>query len=854
MIALIRLGWRDLARNRRFSLLFIGNLSIGLLGFLLVLSFAGSVDRHLSAHLRDMLTGDLMLQSSRPLTNQEREICRTIVGESGRFSNQTSLYTMLKGKSGAKLFQVIAIDEAYPLYGRFQFAEGVFASERRPAASLQQHRQVLMSLETARSLGRVPGEPLAIGQADFTLAPCFDQAPGGDLTALDLAPRIYLGLSHLDATGLIRFGSRITYKTFIRVPETADSAAIAAQLTQTFERLSTTTPEVRVVTLAEGNRRLGQILDFFYAFLGLASMVALMLAALTSAHLYREHLHQGVKEQAILLSLGASHRQCLLLAVGKLVLLGLIAACLATAATWLLLPVFGRLMPDLLPAGLIISLEVKTVLFAMLIGTTGSPLFCLPLVLRIRSVRPLFLLQEQGTLLQEPGQPTAKTIVASLPALGLLLVLSLSLSLNLMHGLVFTVGLLLLVVLFASIAAWFFRSCQRWSSSTPSFLWRIIWRNLYRNRRAATAVFVALSTALLLINVITQLEKGLTAEIAAPEDIELPNLFLVDIQEEQAPALTRFFKDNQVLLSPLAPMVQGRIVRINGTPFARWRGQHQIEGERGLQRTEFNFSSRLTLDSSESVVAGPPLSTVVWQATSSQPFGISIEKEFAQRLRVGIGDRMVVDIQGIEMEGEIVNLRQVRWISFQPNFFMLTQPGVLDEAPKTYLASVSRVSAAVKNDLVNRLSASFPNISVIDVNGMVNQLLSVAGQLTQAFRCMAALSLVVGLMMVVAVARQEALQREQEINLLRVLGASKNRIRLLLLLEFGVVASVAAAVAFACSLLGSAVLAWLIFDHLWAMPWLSGALLLLAPVVVCGMSAVLAVNTVICRKPVQLLH
>lgn len=853
MMALVRLGWRDLARNRRFALLFICNLSIGLIGLLLVGSFARSVDHHLATHLREMLTGDLMVQSSRPLTDQEEKISRTIAGSGSRFSRQISFYTMVKGGSSAKLTQIVAIDEAYPLYGRFLFSEYSHPPEPHPITGLQQHRQVLMSPETARSFGRVPGEKLSIGQAEFTVAPWFEREPGGDLTALNLAPKIYVGLPHLEEAGLIRFGSRITYKTFIRLPETADSAAIASQFTQAFERLTNNTPEIRVVTAADGNRRLERILGYFNSFLGLASMVALALAAMTSAHLYREHLHNGLRELAILLSLGASHRQCVFLALGKLTLLGLAATCVAAGATWLLLPLFGNLMPGLLPAGLVLHLDPKTFILVLLIGTVGSTLFCLPILLRIRSVHPISLLREHDTFLHRPLQHSKQTIVASLPTLALLLALTLSLSLTPVHGLVFAAGMLLLVTLFTLIGTWFFRCCRRWST-TDLLVWRITWRNLYRNRRGATAVFVALTTALLLINIIPQVEKGLTAEVAAPEGIELPNLFLIDIQEEQRQPLIEFFANNGGLLSPLAPMVQGRIVSINGMPFARWRQLHQTDDQRVLQRTEFNFSSRITLDASETVVAGPPLNTAAWQAGSAQPFGLSMEKEFSKRLRVGIGDRMVVDIQGIEMEGEIVNLRQVRWISFQPNFFMLTQPGVLDEAPKTYLASVSRVPSTSKNEVVNQLTAAFPNISVIDVNGMVSQLLQIAGQLTNAFRFIAGLTLVTGLMTVIAIARQEALQREVEINLLRVLGARRNSIRLLLLLEFGAVASVAAATAFACSLLSSYVLAWLMFDRLWTLPWLSSALLLLAPMAVCGLTAVLAANAVIRRKPSSLLH
>jgi putative ABC transport system permease protein len=119
---------------------------------------------------------------------------------------------------------------------------------------------------------------------------------------------------------------------------------------------------------------------------------------------------------------------------------------------------------------------------------------------------------------------------------------------------------------------------------------------------------VALGTALLLVNLIPQVEKGLTAEIGQPEGLELPDLFLIDIQEEQQQSLRHFFQNETALLSPLAPMVQGRIVRINGQPFAQWRQQHRNGDERGLRRTEFNFSSREQLDASEIVVEGPPIS------------------------------------------------------------------------------------------------------------------------------------------------------------------------------------------------------------------------------------------------------
>ena len=850
MNPLVRLGWRDLTRNRRFSLLFIVNLALGLTGLLLTGSFSASLDRHLATHLKEIVTGDLILQATRPLTERELDISRTVAGPGSRFSRQVSFYTMVRAGGVSKLAQIVAIDDAYPLYGGFRSAGHPLD---QAAAELQLEPRVLMSRETARSFGLAPGDTLAIGEARFAVAPLFDHEPGGDFTSLTLAPKIYLGLPHLDRSGLIRFGSRVNYKHFIRLPDAVDGAAVAARLAAGLEPLAKT-PEIRMSTPVDVNRRMGRVIGYFNSFLSLTAMVSLALAGLAAAYLFREHLLTKMHEIAVLLSLGASRRQCLLLAMAQSALLGLIAASAALVLAWLLLPLFAGLFSGLVPAGLDVPLDQSTVALALLVGALGSPLFCLPGVLRILTVRPLLLLQEQAAALPEPHQGRGRTVAALAPALILLLLLTLGLSQSPLQGFVFTAGLAGLIALFSLAATLLFLGCRRWSAATAHLTRRLVWRNLYRNRRAGTAVFVALATALLLVNLIPQIEKGLTAEIGQPEGMELPDLFLIDIQEEQGQPLLRFFQEEDALLSTLSPMVQGRIVSINGQPFARWRQQHPTGDDRGLRRTEFNFSSRVRLDASETVIAGPELPTVPWQAEANQPFALSLEQEFSKRLQVGIGDRMVVDIQGIEMEGRIVNLRQVRWNSFQPNFFMLVQPGVLDDAPKTYLASVSRVEKTRKDALVNRLTAAFPNISVLDVTGTVGQMVQLAGRLTLSLRFLAGLAMATGLVTVVAIARQEALRREQEINLLRVLGAGRNTIRTLLILEFAFLAAAAALAALFLSTLCSFGISWLLFDRLWQFQWQSGVVLLLAATLACSLTALAAAEAVIRRTPVTLLH
>lgn len=848
MKVLLRLGLRGLARNPRFTLLFLLNLALGLTGFLLISSFGASLDRHLGTHLREILTADLVLKSSRPVSEAELERAHRLIGQGSTVSEQISFYSMVSGNGMARLVQVVAIDAAYPLYGTFRFAGD--PAPARVVDELQRQPQVLMSRETGQVLGLQPGDSLKIGQSGYRVVTFFSQDPGGEFTTLTLAPKVYLGLPQVRDSGLIRFGSRISYKHFIRLPAAVDPAPVFAQLTAAFSGQAGSPAEVRVANTV--NRRLGQIVEYFLGFLGLTAMVALMLSGLTASSLFREHFQARWREIAILLSLGASRGQCLALFVGQLALLGLLAALLAVLFAWLLLPLFGQVFVGLIPAQLALNLDPTSGWITLLVGTIGGSLFCLPVYRRIFLLRPLALLQEPLGIGPCGWRESLVTLALLLPALTLLTLLAAVISGSLRQGAFFTLGLLGLVLLLALTASLLLAGCQRWSQ-TSGLSARIVCRNLSRNRLSATAMFVALATALLLLHLVPQLENGLAAEIGQPEEGERPVFFLVDIQEEQRQPLRAFFKNSGQLLSPLAPMVQGRIVRVNGEGLRQWLSRRP-EAEQGLgQRTTFNFSSREQLDPSETMIKGLPMSAQPWSGAADQPFEISIEQQFGERLGVSINDRLVIDVLGIELEGRIVNLRKVRWNSFQPNFFLLVQGGVLDEAPKTFLASVSRVNAAEKEGLMHRLVEQFPNVSVIDVTRTVAQLQDIGSKLTQSLRFMAWLALATGLVAVVAIARQEALRREREINLLRVLGAGSGRIRLLVMLEFGFLGGMAALAATVLSYGCSYVLAWWLFDRLWGFQWQWGLVILAAAPLLCALIAALASDAVIRRKPVALL-
>jgi putative ABC transport system permease protein len=233
---------------------------------------------------------------------------------------------------------------------------------------------------------------------------------------------------------------------------------------------------------------------------------------------------------------------------------------------------------------------------------------------------------------------------------------------------------------------------------------------------------------------------------------------------------------------------------------------------------------------------------------------LSLEIDFAERLGIGLGDTLSFDVQGVVVEGEVVSLREVRWNSFQPNFFVVFQPGVLEDAPAVYLASIPQLPPDQRDALQASLATAFPNVSSIDVTRAVARLLGLIDQLQWALAGSAALSLAVGWLLVTALARDAARERRWEINLLKVLGAELRDIRRCLDVEFALLGGLAAAVGTAVSLVAAAVLARFVIEVPWAPALAPLAVTLIGIPVLCVVCSRIGARAVLRERPLALLQ
>ena len=848
----LRLALRQLRNDPRFATAFVACLALGLAGFVALDAFEDAVSGELRARSQAWLGGDLVVESRRPLSAEEIAGFDAQAGPGAEIASRVELFSMAAAGGRARLVELCAIDDAYPLYGEIAL-EGLGAAGPTERRALREERGLWADPALLRALGAGAGDEIALGSASFRVQGAIARDTGRAASSFSLAPRVYVAQGSLPGTGLVATGSRIEYRRLYRLASgDADTVAHAMRLARSDPQI-----EVRAHGEAAGelSRAWGRVTDA----LSLVSLAAVFLACVGAAHLFRAHLLRRQGDVAILLALGATRRRAEQIFLQELTLLGVAAGLLASGLGALLLPLCARLAQDTLPAGFSPRVGASAIAVATALATAAGIASCLSLLARLRALRPAQLFAEAPAPALGVARPLAA--LAWSPAALLFVGVCLWRAPGVAAGVWFAGLFAGALALLAAIGAGALRA-----AAWPSPRWlelRLALRELARGGAGALSCFAALSLCVLLQGLAPQLRASLARDLEAPGESGLPSLFLFDIQPEQREALAAHVAEHGARLTRVSPLVRARLTSLRGEPVrdrddgeapaARARlARDDDEDGRRLRTRGYNLSYRDELAPGERLLAGRPFSP--GGARGDGPAEISLEQSFAERLGVGLGDALGFDVQGVPVEGRVVSLREVRWQSFEPNFFVLFQSGVLEDAPQTFLASVPTLPESEREALQASLADAFPNVSSVDVTRTVERLLTLASRLEWALRGTSLLSLAVGLAVVFAIARDRARARRLETNLLKVLGADFRRVRRAQDLEYGLLGLCAALAGTAVCAVASASLARGVLGVAWTpdpAPLWTGAL---GVPLACVAAARLASGAVLRERPLALLQ
>ena len=817
----LKLAFRELLNNRRFSLFFIFNLALGLAGFIALDSFKESLDNHLGQNSKAILGADIALTSYLPFEEKTLDALEARFPQNTLSTRKTSLFTMVATEDQTRLVQITGIEKEYPFYGKMVLKNNGVVESKNVEQSLALSGEAWVYPELLFMLGLKLGGSLKIGEKKFRIADTVLDDPSSSFSSFGLAPRVYLAYSQMQETALLSKKSRISYQRLYRLPDGTDLSGLVVKLQNKINSFEGSDSKIRILTHKRAGNNLGRLLGYLNDYLGLVAMIAVFLAGIGAAYLFRNYLVHRFREISILMSLGATRQQTYRMVLWQLGLLGTGAALIAIIISLAILPLLPLLLKQFLPNGFETQLSLGSLLFALVLGGVGSLVFCLPVLSRIRTVQPLQLFHKN--IGQQDATPVLwRQALSYLP----LLILSWSLSVWQSHSLIVGsafVGMLLASILFLGSIAWLVLFLAgKLSQTSGSTMKRLAFRNLQRNRTGAISCFLALALGTLLINLIPQIYQGLQEEVSRPDDFRIPSLFLFDIQPEQMEPLQKTLSAEKVNLNYLSPIVRARLEKVNGNKFDANSKEVSLtreqERQQNFRRHNLNLSYRTQLSDSEQIVEGRPMTTN-FDLDSGKPAEISLEVRYAERMGFKLGDLLTFNVQEVLVEAIVINLRRVQWNSFQPNFFILFQPGVLEDAPGTFVGSIGGLVASRRMNVQNLIVSDYPNVSVIDVTRMVGRVLKISDQMVLALRLMAYLSILAGLVVVFSIARHEVEGRLWELNLLKVLGARFSDIQKMIQIEFAVLGIFAGLFGVAVSLIMSYGISWWFFENLWKWTW-----------------------------------
>jgi putative ABC transport system permease protein len=851
----VKLAVRELRNDPRFALFFAINLALGLSGFVALDALESSVASELQARSKVFLGADIAVSSRRPMTVDERSALAAAAAAEST-SDWVELFSMASGSAAedgaqpgsggvarARLVEIRAIDASFPLYGEIVLG-GVGSAGSQQRSRLAAGGAWVDRLLLAQ-LGVAVGDSLKIGSASFEIQHRVDRDSGRMGGDFGVAPRIYISLDRLDTTGLIATGGLASFRQLFRLAADRDSETTALRMSRVVSD-----PTIRVRSHQSATRELARGFAGVNDYLGLISLIAVFLAALGASHLFREFLSRRVRDVAILLCLGATRVRAQGVFVVQVWLLALAAALIATLIAAIVLPLAGEAAAAFSSSAISPRVGARSLALALALSLAGSTAACLPLLIRIRGLRPAELFIEHA----RPSLDTGRDLVLLVPALLLFWGAAVWRVDDLRIGSLFAGLFALALAVFALLG----RALLRGLDALPRLRWiaaRLAVRHLSQARASALGGFVSIALCAFLVSLAPQLQGAVQRDLDPPNGGRLPSLFLFDIQPEQLAGLSLHVAASGLELRKPSPMVRARLGTVNGRP---------ADG-RSTGRTynlTYPLAGSLTgpvgrvAEPSERLIAGTPFPLTPQSAGDSEadPAPVSLERRFAARLGVGIGDKLSFDVQGVPIFGRISSLREVRWNSFQPNFFVSFAPGVLEQAPQTMLASLPPLAEAERERLQASIVDQFPNISVIDVTAAVRRMLGMLGRLQWALQSTASVSLVVGMLLIYAVARDQARARRAETNLLKVLGADFRTVRSAVDIEFGLMGALATVLGIAASVAGGAVLASLALEAKWTISWLPVFGVGTAAPILCVLTARLATRKVLRESPLALLQ
>jgi putative ABC transport system permease protein len=750
------LAFRLLSRDRRS-----GELSILILALIIAVTsssaislFADRLHRTMSTQAAEFLAADLVITTPELIPDHWLTKANKLNLEQARTAEFS---TVLIENDELLLAGVKAVSNHYPLRGYLKtiqpdnYSEEEIKHQGPATGKAWVDRRVLSTLKLSI------GDQLIVGEKSLTISQVISYEPDkrGDLYSL--SPRVMINDADLNATQVLKPGSHVHY--FFQFSGSAKSL-------KQFNRWLK--PQLnasqRLMDIHEDRPELGNALNRAEQYLGLSSIIVILIAGVAIAMSTRRYSERHFNTTAIMKCLGSSQNEILRLYLYQFIILGISACILGLIFGWFAQEMLFFLLRDLLPAK-VASPGMIAILLGFISGLAILLAFALPPLLRLKKVSPLRVLRRELDPL-----PSSAWFVYGL-ALSLIGLLIWKYTEDFkMTGIIIGGGIVTTVV--SGISLYGILILSRKALPFVGLSWRFGLQGLLRSPQASVGQILAFSITLLAMilsfTVRTELLDNWQKQL--PENA--PNHFVLNIFPQQLNAFKQQLQQKKITDSSFYPVVRGRLIKINDIAVQQIVSKDS-QGERATHR-DLSLTWAKTLPEDNKTIAG------VWDAIEKNQ--VSVEQKLAKSLNVKLGDKLTFTIGSQQMYATVSHIRSVQWDTMKPNFYMIFSPKTIETYATTYITSFYLADNNKK--VLNTLVKQFSGITVLEVDLLLRQFKKILTQLTAAINYLLYFALLAGFTVLFAAVYSTLDNRIYEGSLMRTLGASRALLRKAHLIEF----------------------------------------------------------------------
>ena len=786
---------KDLSRNYKKISSIIVTLFISLFILSAIFTIEDSLKKELNDNAKVLLGGDLEIDYNRNqgdlnLVNKVKEF--STVSQMIEFS--TMLSTTGREKNKSLFTRIKTVDEKYPLYG-----EVVYEPEDAYERMQKEPKTILINESLSKTLNIKINDKVKVQDQSFIVVGIIKSVPdvSGFVAFGDWA---LAGKQTLEILKLNGIGSFLNYEYKVKFKPSDDPEKIESKIKDIFkddQKVKLRFPE----NSASGLKR---IINNFSQFLSLVSISAMLIAGIGIANTLLSFINQNNMSIAVRKAVGFYSGNIKTLYYLQLLILLFIITVISYGSSFLIVPIADKYLSDGLGLNVYPKFSLINFIKIFIVGLLVLIIFSIPTISSIDQVKASNLFRNVFQNLQ--FYYSKKSVILSFILLSFLVLLFTLGSERPSYSLGYFLAFFVCLIVFFLLSKIIIYLLKKFNFISNISL-KVSIKNITQTKSITPITIMSLGLGVTLLLTLALVGTNFKREIARSIPDIAPDYFFVGIQKGEK----KKFEQGVYKMDPdadieIVPMVSSGIVKINGVnPNSYIKPDNDSYWVIGSERRS-SWVENIPKDN-------PILKGEWWDLTKPNQLQISLDAKVAKDFNIELGDIFTLNIYGREIDGEIVNFREVDYRDLSINFAMLFNPQFAKKIPHEYLATAKFKNP--DNFDETKMLEVLPSLSMIKIADYLNKVTSVLNKVFIAVTLISGVTIVIGLIVISSAIMVQGKVKEYQNLVFKILGFSKKEIIFSSLIEFIIIFMSVILIAIFFAVIGSKFIMENIFELVW---------------------------------------